>query len=154
HLRGPRLRLPRSRLPRDVHARHCRRDPRDAGSPVMSAVIVKFKPKGGGFDPVYSAIERHRAAVATHTEASHIFCNIDYGGPGGSPDYWSAKETASDASDQLSTTLRALLACRPATMEGLLALLDYVGQPEWPDDEDSEDRTTILSGSYERNSDD
>ena len=36
-------------------------------------------------------------------------------------------------------------ACQPATMAGLLAPLDYVGQPEWLDGEDG---ATILSGSH------
>ena len=42
----------------------------------------------------------------------------------------------------LLQALLALLACQPATMAGLLALLDYVGQPEWLDED--EDRATIL----------
>jgi hypothetical protein len=89
----------------------------------MSAAIVKFKPKGGGFDPVYSAIEAHRIAVATLNEIA------GYAGE-------------AEACNQLSAALLALLACQPATMAGLLALLDYVGQPEWLDED--EDRATIL----------
>lgn len=108
----------------------------------MSAAIVKFKPKGGGFDPVYSAIERHRTAVAIQTEASHISCRLDYE----DPSYKAAQERTTEACDELSEALRALLVCRPSTMEGLLALLDYVGQPEWLDDD--EDGATILSGAH------
>jgi hypothetical protein len=108
----------------------------------MSAAIVKFKSKGGGFDPVYSAIERHRTAVATQTEASHISCRLDYD----DPSYKAADERTREACSELSEALRALLVCRPATMEGLLALLDYVGQPEWLGQR--RDGATILSGSY------
>jgi hypothetical protein len=40
-----------------------------------------------------------------------------------------------------------LLACQPTTMAGLLALLDYVGQPEWLDGD--EEGNTILSSGHE-----
>jgi hypothetical protein len=117
----------------------------------MSAAIVKFRPKGSGSDPAYSAIEAHRAAIQNLTEASHISGRVDYGGPGGSPEYWHAQDRTKRSCEQLSAALSALLACRPATMAGLLALLDYVGQPEWLDDAKS--RATILSGSYEYDED-
>jgi hypothetical protein len=38
----------------------------------MSAAIIKFKPKGSGFDPVYPTIEAHRAALAGLDQAAEI----------------------------------------------------------------------------------
>jgi hypothetical protein len=113
----------------------------------MSATIVAFKPRETELDPIYAKIEAHRIATATVTEAAHISCNIEHDDPG----YMAAQDKSAEACDQLTAALRALLACHPTTMTGLLAMLDYVGQPKWLDDDDDEEGNTILSGSHEYN---
>lgn len=75
--------------------------------------------------------------------ASHISCRIDHDDPG----YKAAQVKSAEACGELSAALSALLACHPTTMAGLLALLDYVAQPEWLDGD--EEGNTILSGSHE-----
>jgi hypothetical protein len=78
-------------------------------------------------DPIFAAIEAHRAAVLALNAADEA-----------------ASEEASDVEIE---ALRNLLSCPPTTMKGVIALLDHLGKPQSL--HDSCDPATVLSGAYD-----
>jgi hypothetical protein len=74
------------------------------------------------YDPIFNLIDQHRAALAAwepHLEVtSRIKC--------GTPAFEAAEEAGRESQDTEIAAIRALVAARPATLGGLLALAEYL----------------------------
>jgi hypothetical protein len=90
-------------------------------------------------DPIFAKIEAHRAAVAAWKAAGDISGKMH----GDEPDYEAAERLTSKESDREMKALRALLRCRPTTLQGVIALLDHLGQPQMLCEKSD---GTVLSG--------
>src|SRR5579862_110532 len=79
-------------------------------------------------DPIFAAIERHKAAFRASQEAGRIQSGtIDLEGAAGYDVLCEAAQVASDAADEANEDAAyALLTVRPTTMTGVLALIRYV----------------------------
>jgi hypothetical protein len=64
----------------------------------------------------------------------------------GEPGYDAANEVSSEANDVEMDALRDVLSCSPTTLEGVLALLDHLGRPQFL--RDGRDPATVLSGAH------
>jgi hypothetical protein len=99
-----------------------------AGSAALAAAVPATTTPAGA-DPIYSAIERHKAAfrisqVANRIQATTVDTEWH-------PDYdpvecEKAEKAADSAYDEASTAANALTSIRPITMAGVLALIRYV----------------------------
>jgi hypothetical protein len=94
-------------------------------------------------DPIYAAIEAHRAAIMVVNAADDVTCKMR----GNDPGWDAASQASSEATDDEMDALRDVLSCRPTTIEGAIALLDHLGLPQFL--RDSRDPATVLSGAHE-----
>ncbi|MBV9065530.1 MAG: hypothetical protein JO004_07160 [Methylobacteriaceae bacterium] len=97
-----------------------------ASSAVTNAVSIGIE-KAAERDRIFAAIEAHRAAVLALNAADDGYRNMSASVPG----YEAASRASTEASEAEIDALRNVLACRPTTVEGVLALLDHLGQPEF-----------------------
>jgi hypothetical protein len=101
-----------------------------AVTPVLATPALALSSLGGA-DPIFAAIERHKAAYRIQMEAGRIRCHT--ADAKWDPEYdpvkcEAAKEAytaAADASDDAAAA-DALTTIRPTTMAGVLALLHHV----------------------------
>ena len=93
-------------------------------------------------DPIFEAIEAHRAAVVAMNAAHDVSCKMHASDPG----YDAADEVSCEANDVETDALRDVLSCSPTTIEGVLALLDHLGRPQFL--RNSGDPETVLSGAH------
>jgi hypothetical protein len=73
-------------------------------------------------DPIFAAIEKHRAAHIVAMETGRVVS----GTPDEAPSYVVAEKKDREARTKAHEAAYALLDLRPATMAGILALLEYV----------------------------
>jgi hypothetical protein len=85
------------------------------------------RPREGG-DPIFAAIERHKAAYRIKMEAGRIQCHAaDKWDPEYDPvEREAAIEASSVADDAADDAVDALITVRPTTMAGILALIHHV----------------------------
>jgi hypothetical protein len=112
-----------------------------AGGTVADAVAIAAA-KAGDLDPIFAAIEAHRTAVLAVNAADDVTCKMR----GSGPDWDAASQASSEATDDEMDALREVLSCRPKTIEGVIALLDHLGQPQFL--RDCRDPATVLSGAH------
>jgi hypothetical protein len=118
------------------------------GDPVsMIATMAARSPRGrpaweAEFDPIFAAIEAHRTAIVAVNAADDVTCKMR----GSGPDWDAASQASSEATDDEMDALREVLNCRPKTIEGVVALLDHLGRPQFL--RDSRDPATVLSGAH------
>lgn len=92
-----------------------------AGAAALPALSVPALASIAG-DPIFAAIERHRAAYVVRMEKCQIQSETaDY-----DPANADIVAAADDACDEASAAANALLVTPPTTMAGILALLQYV----------------------------
>jgi hypothetical protein len=117
----------------------------------MSAEIIELpmprEPAGKATssDPILKAIERHRTALAARWASCAVYGDVRPCDPNSQK----AESHISAALARESRELEVLLACRPRTVAGLLALLDHVGQLEDPPAPPGVDNRTIITGAFE-----
>jgi hypothetical protein len=75
-------------------------------------------------DPIFNAINQHRTALMARWAAFGAYGEIAADDPS-----YKAEVRAHAAMDREHEALKALVACQPTTVNGLMALLAYVGQP-------------------------
>jgi hypothetical protein len=78
-------------------------------------------------DPIFAAIAAHRAAA--HSYASACFDECD-------------EDVVDEMCHAHVDALKALLACAPTTVPGVVAVLEYLGQPDYGHDPEQ----TLLCG--------
>lgn len=97
-----------------------------AGAAVNLAAIVAAKadlsPRGEMSDPIFAAIERHRAAVLRWLEALEVYGVMRRGDHG----YEDARLKESEAGDDQSEAAETLIETVPTTFAGILALTEYL----------------------------
>jgi hypothetical protein len=112
-----------------------------AGGTIANAVALGM-PRTDEVDPIFAAIEAHRTAVLAVNASDDVTCKIR----GSGPDWDAASQASSEATDDEMDVLREVLSCRPTTIEGVIALLDHLGQPQFL--RGSRDPATVLSGAH------
>jgi hypothetical protein len=94
-------------------------------------------------DPVFAAIEHHRAALWARWAALRISGGIAPTDP--RENEAMARTDAACAREH--EALERLITCRPTTTRGLVSLIAYLGQPEDDDDDDRPPQSeTIICG--------
>jgi hypothetical protein len=96
-------------------------------------------------DPVIAAINQHRTALLARWAAFGISKDLGSGDAG----YKRAEAHTNAAWDREHKALKALVACQPTTIDGLLALLAYVGEPEDGPNYEFDDSASIIVGAFE-----
>jgi hypothetical protein len=100
-------------------------------------------------DPIFTLIERHRAA--THALSAAV-SNKDkvqevHWPWSDAPERIAADAQHDAASDARQEALEELLTTEPTTIAGAAAVLDYVNEPSWGKEDD--DKETILVEAWE-----
>jgi hypothetical protein len=97
-------------------------------------------------DPIFAAIDRHKAACAAYEPTRKATANM----LPNNPRYRAAEAADRRNSDREMKSLLALLGCQPTTLVGVLAALEHVSKPEWLTKVGSPGTgETILSGIHE-----
>jgi hypothetical protein len=94
-------------------------------NPVRRAKRAEAKEVGPKPDPIFAAINQHRTALMARWAAFGAYGEI----AADDPSYNKAEVRAHAAMDREHEALKALVACQPTTVNGLMVLLAYVGQP-------------------------
>jgi hypothetical protein len=115
---------------------------RKRGSPAARAAAPAGKPKP---DPVTAAINQHRTALLARWAAFAAYKDL----AGDDPGYNRAKARSEAAFDREHEALKALVACEPTTINGLLALLAYVGESEDGPHYEPDHTETIIVGAFQ-----
>jgi len=97
--------------------------------------------QGAESDPVFAAIEEHKAACAAHHATYAIYSPLSPNDPG----FDEAEADNDDARDCEGNALVDLLACTPNTLAGVAAMLEHLGQPEGLNYDGGAEHT-VLSG--------
>ena len=96
-------------------------------------------------DPIFAAIDHHRAACAQSSVACRAVADLE--SEDQSPASLAAHDSATAAYEASESAALALVHVRPATLAGVAALLAYVGNADhrlWPDElEDETIRTDV-----------
>jgi hypothetical protein len=74
-----------------------------------------------GEDPIFTAIERHRAAMATFSDAANMLAVLLPG-----PEFDSANAITGRKSDGMDNAAVDLITVQPTTFAGLIALLSHI----------------------------
>jgi hypothetical protein len=102
-------------------------------------------------DPIFEAVEAHRAAVHAMLAASDISARLENNDD---PGFEAADRVAARTSEREMKALRALLGCRPTTLVGAIALLDHLGRPyTLRDIELDSDTALCLAHQWSKNKD-
>lgn len=88
-----------------------------AAVPAVSLPALATEP-----DPIYAAIETHIAAYESWARALEVSSRL----PDDDPRFDAADRVTDDAGDAFTEAGLALASSRPATIAGVLALLDYI----------------------------
>jgi hypothetical protein len=113
-----------------------------AGGTAANAVVIGLA-KAGEVDPIYAAIEDHKAACAAARQMGDLLGELSPS----DAQYKSVDAQHSTAFQQEKRTVAALLSCPPTTIAGAIAVLTHVGQAEWMFGDNSDE--TILTGAHE-----
>jgi hypothetical protein len=92
--------------------------PRKAGLPRKTA-----RPT----DPIFAAIDKHRRAIDDYNRLSDVYAVVVPGTRGTKK----AETAASAASGREIAALQVVLKTKPTTLEGVAALLEHLGQPQF-----------------------
>lgn len=95
-------------------------------------------------DPIFAAIECHREACRVYRRASANSCRLAE-----RSEVQMAEDICEGAISLEGEALKRLLKCRPTTLEGVGALLEHLGQPEFLIDSNNGTGDTVLSGAFE-----
>jgi hypothetical protein len=90
-------------------------------------VAMKIAAHGPEPDPIFGAIEAHKAACAAYEKPRKVTAHMR----GNHPRYDAAEAVERRAADHEMRTLQALLKCSPTTLLGVIAVLEHVSKPEW-----------------------
>jgi hypothetical protein len=78
-------------------------------------------------DPIYALIAKHIEAVKAGRQAIRTLVHI----PGGSPEYKGANKVVRKTGERSRKLLMKLLCAEATTLEGVAALLEHLGRPEF-----------------------
>jgi hypothetical protein len=92
-------------------------------------------------DPIFDAIEKHKAACTAFEKTRKVIGNM----LPSDPRYRTALKSDRRASSYERKTLVALFACQPTTLHGVLAALEHVAKPEWLAKGKNYTNETVLS---------
>jgi hypothetical protein len=122
-----------------------------AGTVVNGLAITAARPSAT--DPIFAVIEAHHRAMAHETacnravdraeealpedQTTWCFCHSDDGwtppdGCTDAPEWIEVQQRMSEAYDLRFDAVETLLTAEPTTLAGAIALLEYVGSPEYP----------------------
>jgi hypothetical protein len=100
--------------------------------------MTKTKSKA---DPIFAAIEKHKAACAAYEKTRKVYGNM----LPNDPRYKASRAADRKAAAQERKTLVVLLGCRPTTLVGAVAALEHVARPEWLAKGVNYTKETVLS---------
>jgi hypothetical protein len=89
-------------------------------------------------DPVFAAIERHKAACAEAWKLSDLWGDLR----GNDPEYDAVGARHSVAFQMEKLAITAVLSCPPTTIAGVIAVLAHLGQMEWLFGDNSDETTS------------
>jgi hypothetical protein len=136
----------------------------------IAGTAIASRPAIAASDPIFAAIDAHRATVAARNLSIDVHCELEGELPKdkrqSNIDAWEEKIVATDdprwidsersvnrAWDAEEDAAVAILHVRPTTLAGVIALLEYANEADtdgetWPVDLDSEDGTINRNWHY------
>jgi len=100
-------------------------------------------------DPIFALIERHRGATCAFSAAVSNKDKVQaaHWPWSDAPERIAADAQYDAASDARQEAIEDLLSTQPTTIAGVAAVLDYVNEPSWGEEQD--DKETILVEAFE-----
>ena len=100
-------------------------------------------------DPIFALIERHRGATRAFSAAVSNKAKVQaaHWPWSDAPERIAADAQHDAASDARHEAIEDLLSTQPTTIAGVAAVLDYVNEPSWGEEQD--DKETILVEAFE-----
>ena len=100
-------------------------------------------------DPIFALIERHRGATRAFSAAVSNKDKVQaaHWPWSDAPERLAAHAQYDTASDARQEAIEDLLSTQPATIAGVAAVLDYVNEASWGEEQD--DKETILVEAFE-----
>jgi hypothetical protein len=98
-------------------------------------------------DPIFAAIEKHKAACTAYEGPRCATANMLPDNPG----YKAAWKAERKGAAREARTLTEFFSCNPTTLRGVLAALEHAGRPEWLNYDKNGTDETVLSGPCDSN---